>query len=333
VLVFNGEIFNYLELRKDLELKGISFRTNSDTEVLLQLLINEGTSFLQKLIGFWAIAFHDKQARETLFIRDRMGIKPFFYCENDEYFAFASEPKALFAYGFPKELAEEHLDELFLYRHVSGENTIFRGVKRMLPGYLMRLNETGEIIEKTRWFHLGEEAKKFPKIKNPHDWFEDTFLSSVKYRMIADVKVGTMLSGGLDSSSVLYAQYKLGFNHTSAWNIAFTDQKHDESSIARKFSQSLGFDFHSFEFTHAELAELTKEAIHISDEPFMHTQEPQLLGLSKRAKQDVTVLLSGEAADELLGGYVRYKVHDNQLLYRMRLVGEIPKLEKIYFLP
>jgi asparagine synthase (glutamine-hydrolysing) len=316
-LVFNGEIFNYQDLRKDLELKGLSFRTNSDTEVLLYLLIHEGTSCLQKLIGFWAIAFHDRQTKETLFIRDRMGIKPFFYSENDEYFAFASEPKALFAYGFPKELAEEHLDELFLYRHVSGENTIFRGVKRMLPGYLMRLNETGEIIEKKRWFHLGEEAKKFPKIKNPHDWFEDTFLSSVKYRMIADVKVGTMLSGGLDSSSVLYAQYKLGFNHTSAWNIAFTDQRHDESAIARKFSQSLGFDFHSFEFTHAELASLTKEAIHIIDEPFMHTQEPQLLGLSKRAKQDVTVLLSGEAADELLGGYVRYKVHDNQLRYRM----------------
>lgn len=317
VLIFNGEIFNYLELRKDLEFKGISFKTNSDTEVLLYLLIHEGTSCLQKLIGFWGIAFHDRQTKETLFIRDRMGVKPFFYCENDEYFAFASEPKALFAYGFPKELAEEHLDELFLYRHVSGENTIFSGVKRMLPGYFMRLNETGEIIEKKRWFHLGEEAKKFPTIQNPHEWFEDTFLSSVKYRMIADVKVGTMLSGGLDSSSVLYAQYKLGYNHTSAWNIAFTDQKHDESAIARKFSQSLGFDFHSFEFKNTELAALTKEAIHISDEPFMHTQEPQLLGLSKRAKQDVTVLLSGEAADELLGGYVRYKVHDDQLRYRM----------------
>ena len=317
VLVFNGEIFNYQDLRKDLELKGISFKTNSDTEVLLYLLIHEGTSCLQKLIGFWAIAFHDKQARETIFIRDRMGIKPFFYCEDHEYFAFASEPKALFAYGFPKELAEEHLDELFLYRHVSGENTIFSGVKRMLPGYFMRLNGAGDIIEKKRWFHLGEEAKNFPEIKNPHDWFEETFLSSVKFRMIADVKVGTMLSGGLDSSSVLYAQYKLGFNHTSAWNIAFTDQRHDESAIARKFSQSLGFDFHSFEFTNVELVSLTKEAIYYSDEPFMHMQEPQLLGLSKRAKQDVTVLLSGEAADELLGGYVRYKVHDNQLRYRM----------------
>lgn len=325
VLVFNGEIFNYQDLRKDLELKGITFKTNSDTEVLLYLLIHEGTLCLQKLIGFWAIAFHDRQTRETLFIRDRMGIKPFFYCENDEYFAFASEPKALFTYGFPKELAEEHLDELFLYRHVSGENTIFSGVKRMLPGYFMRLNGTGEIIEKKRWFHLGEAAKSFPDIKNPHDWFEETFLSAVKYRMIADVKVGTMLSGGLDSSSVLYAQYKLGFNHTSAWNIAFTDQRHDESAIARKFSQSLGFDFHSFEFSHSELASLTKEAIHISDEPFMHTQEPHLLGLSKRAKKEVTVLLSGEAADELLGGYVRYKVHDNQMRYRiLQLLRFVP---------
>lgn len=325
VLVFNGEIFNYEELRKNLEALGIVFRTHSDTEVLLHLLMREGTKCLSKLIGFWAIAFHDKHSKETLLIRDRMGIKPFFYCENDDYFAFASEPKALFAYGYEKALAEEHLDELFLYRHVSGENTIFKGVKRILPGYYMRLNGEGEVLEKKRWFHLGEEAKNYPAIKNPYEWFEETFLSSVGYRMIADVKVGTMLSGGLDSSSVLYAQYKLGFNHTSAWNIAFTDQKHDESAIARKFASSLGFDFHSFEFEKSELVGLTKEAIHYSDEPFMHMQEPQLLGLSKRAKQEVTVLLSGEAADELLSGYVRYKVHDNQMRYRiLQLLRFVP---------
>lgn len=325
VLVFNGEIFNYQEHRKNLEGLGVVFRTHSDTEVLLQLLIHEGTKCLNKLIGFWAIAFHDKLSKETLLIRDRMGIKPFFYSENHDYFAFASEPKALFAYGYEKAVAEEHLDELFLYRHVSGENTIFKGVKRILPGYYMRLNGEGEVLEKNRWFHLGEEAKKFPSIKNPHEWFEETFLSSVGYRMISDVKVGTLLSGGLDSSAVLYAQYKLGFNHTSAWNIAFTDQKHDESAIARKFASSLGFDFHSFEFAQSELAHLTKEAIHISDEPFMHTQEPQLLGLSKKAKQDVTVLLSGEAADELLSGYVRYKVHDNQMRYRiLQLLRFVP---------
>ena len=317
VLVFNGEIFNYKELRINLESKGIVFFNNSDTEVLLQLLIHEGTTCLNKLIGFWAFAFHDKKAKETLLVRDRMGIKPLFYCENDQYLAFASEPKAFFSYGFEKSVAENHLDELFLYRHVSGENTIFKGVKRILPGYFIRVNGNGNKLETRRWFILGDEAKNFPTIKNPHEWFEETFMSSVKYRMIADVKVGTMLSGGLDSSSVLYTQHKLGFKNISAWNISFTDQRHDESAIASKLSRDLGFDFHSFEFQYSDLATLTKQAIYFSDEPFMHLQEPHLLGLSKKAKEDVTVLLSGEAADELLGGYVRYKVHDGQFRYKM----------------
>ena len=317
VLVFNGEIFNYKEHRRILEIKGIKFFTDTDTEVLLQLLIHEGTTCLNKLIGFWAFAFHDKYSKETLLVRDRMGIKPLFYCENDYYFAFASEPKALFSYGVEKSVAEYYLDELFLYRYVSGENTIFKGIKRILPGYFLRVDRNGNKLEMNRWFNLCEDAKNFPTIKNPHEWFEETFMSSVKYRMIADVNVGTMLSGGLDSSSVLYAQHKLGYKSISAWNIAFTDQRHDESAIASKFSKELGFDFHSFEFSHADLASLTMEAIHISDEPFMHTQEPQLLGLSKKAKEHVSVLLSGEAADELLGGYVRYKVHDGQFRYKM----------------
>jgi asparagine synthase (glutamine-hydrolysing) len=259
-------------------------------------------------------------------VRDRKGIKPLFYSNTPTEFAFASEPKAFFAYGLPKEVDEEHIDELFFYRHVSGENTIFKGIKRVLPGHAILLNESGEIIESKRWYHLGEEAKNFPQITNPYNWFEETFYSSIKYRMIADVKVGTMLSGGLDSSSVIYAQKKLGFENISTWNIAFSNVQHDESKIAAKFSKELGLDFHSYQFNGEQLAALTEEAIYNSDEPSMHIQEPHLLGLCKEAKKDVSVLLSGEAADEILGGYVRYKVHDNQLRYRLlKLLRYIPE--------
>jgi len=317
VLVFNGEIFNYKELRKNLESKGLIFITQSDTEVLLFMLINEGVECLNKLNGFWAIAFHDKLTKETLLIRDRLGVKPLFFCENLDYFAFASEPKAFFAFGFEKNLAVEHLDELFFYRHVSGENTIFSKVKRILPGYFLRINSNGAILETKRWYHLGTSISSVCAINNPNEWFESTFMSSIQYRMIADVKVGTMLSGGLDSSSVLYAQHKLGYTQTISWNIAFSDKLHDESSIARRFSNFLNFDFNSFEFNGSLLSSLTKDAIHLSDEPFMHMQEPQLLGLSREAKKGVSVLLSGEAADEILGGYVRYKVHSNQLRYKL----------------
>ncbi len=324
-LTFNGEIFNYQEIKAGLIQQGFNFQTKTDTEVLLQLMINEGIHCLHKLIGFWAFAFYDHQEKTTLLVRDRMGIKPLFYSQTNTEFAFASEPKAFFAYGIEKAIDETHIDELFFYRHVSGENTIFKGIKRILPGYYMMVNSDGQITQTTRWFHLGEEAKKYPSIENPYQWFEDTFLSSVNYRMVSDVKVGTMLSGGLDSSAVIYAQSQLGYKNISTWNIAFSDSKHDESKIAAKYTKELGLDFHSFEFSGDQLAALTEEAIYNSDEPFMHVQEPHLLGLAKEAKKDVSVLLSGEAADEILGGYVRYKMHSYKLRYKLlQLLNYVP---------
>lgn len=143
--------------------------------------------------------------------------------------------------------------------------------------------------------------------------------------MIADVPVGTMLSGGLDSSAVLYAQHKLGYQDISSWNIGFEGFKDDESSIASNFSQILNIPFYSHEFKGDELDSLIREAIHISDEPFMHMQEPFLLGLCKKAKEKVSVLQSGEASDELLGGYVRYKVQDNNIRYTLlRMLKFVP---------
>jgi asparagine synthase (glutamine-hydrolysing) len=324
-LIFNGEIFNFQEFKNDLIYNGHKFHTESDTEVLLYLLMDYGIECLSKLIGFWAFAFYDHQENTTLLVRDRMGVKPLFYSNTTTEFAFASEPKAFFAYGIEKAVDETHIDELFFYRHVSGENTIFKGIKRILPGYYTVINSEGQITQTSRWYHLGEEAKKYPSIEKPYQWFEETFLSSVNYRMVSDVKVGTMLSGGLDSSSVIYAQSKLGYKNVSTWNIAFSDSKHDESKIAARYTKELGLDFHSFEFTRDQLALLTQEAIYNSDEPFMHVQEPHLLGLSKEAKKDVSVLLSGEAADEIFGGYVRYKVHGNQLRYKiLQLLNYVP---------
>ena len=324
-LTFNGEIFNYTEFKKNLTQKGYVFHTNSDTEVLLYLLMDQGVACLKKLIGFWAFSFYDHQEKTILLVRDRMGVKPLFYSNSTNEFAFASEPKALFTYGIEKAVDENHIDELFFYRHVSGENTIFKGIKRLLPGHYMIVGSEGQILQTNRWFHLGEDAKNHPEIKNPYNWFEETFYDSIKYRMVSDVKVGTMLSGGLDSSSVIYAQHKLGYKNISTWNIAFQQAQHDESKIAAKFSNELGLDFHTYEFTGEQLAALTEEAIYNSDEPSMHIQEPHLLGLCKEAKKDVSVLLSGEAADEILGGYVRYKVHDQQIRYKiLQILRYIP---------
>jgi len=326
VLVFNGEIFNFQEFTAELSSKGYQFKSHSDTEVLLYLLMEYGLKVLHRLNGFFAFSFWDKESGELILARDRFGVKPMFYSNDSEKFTFGSEIKALIAAGSTKILNTSALNELFFYRYVSGENTMYSGIKRLLPGHWMRISQSGKILETNRWFSLKDAALAQEKISDPLAWFEDTFHQSIRYRMISDVPVGTLLSGGLDSSAVLYSQVSQGYQGLSSWNISFSNYQHDESSVARDFSKSLGVDFHTHEFTGDQLMKLVKESIHNHDEPLMHLQDGHILGIARKAKEKVSVLLSGEGADEVLGGYVRYKVHDKawryQLLQSLRYVPE-----------
>lgn len=325
-LVFNGEIFNYQTFYPELKQKGHVFRTTSDTEVLLYLLMEYGLEVLPRLNGFFAFAFFDHRTQELVLVRDRFGVKPLFYFPSDHGFYFASEAKAFFAVDLAKEIKEENLDELFLYRFNSGKASVFKNVLKLLPGHWMKITESGKRTVEGRWFHLGEQIMAQSEIKNPLEWFEETFHQSINLRMIADVKVGTLLSGGLDSSSTLFSQYKQGFSDLSAWNVAFSDLRHDESHLARKLSGLLGASFNSFEFKEEELVNLTRESIQNHDEPIMHFSDGHLLGISKKAKEKVSVLLSGEGADEILGGYVRYKIHDREMRYRLlALIRFVPE--------
>ncbi|MBN3583017.1 asparagine synthase (glutamine-hydrolyzing) [Algoriphagus aestuarii] len=317
VLVFNGEIFNFKEFYPELKNKGYSFHSTSDTEVLLYLLMEDGLQVLERLNGFFAFSLWDREKNELTLVRDRFGVKPLFVYNDSELFTFGSEPKALFKAGAKKEINDQALSELFYYRYVAGERTMFKGVKRILPGYYIKVNGEGEIIEEKRWFSLKDAAQKHQSISDPYQWYEETFHKSIAYRMISDVPVGTLLSGGLDSSSVLYSQVDQGYKGLSAWNISFQNYQHDESTVAGKFANSLGVDFHTREFKGEELMGLVLESIKNHDEPLMHLQDGHILGISRYAKEKVSVLLSGEGADEILGGYVRYKVHDKAWRYQL----------------
>jgi len=316
ILIYNGEIFNFKEFYPELKLKGFDIKSNSDTEVLLYLLIVYGTNVLERLNGFFAFSFFDRYSGVIILARDRFGVKPLFYSQNSDFFTFASEPKAIFKSGIEKKINESAIDELFFYRYISGENTSFENVFRLLPGHLMIVSKAGEIKEIKRWFSLKDSALNFEEVKNPIEWFEESFHKSINYRMISDVAVGTLLSGGLDSSSVLFSQAVQKYTGLSSWNISFSNYKHDESAIARRFSEELGVKFNSFEFTGKELIKLIEEAIYFHDEPLTHLQDGHLLGISRHAKNDISVLLSGEGADEILGGYVRYKVFDQPWRYQ-----------------
>jgi asparagine synthase (glutamine-hydrolysing) len=306
-IVFNGEIFNYRELRQRLMTQGVTFRSDSDTEVLLNLFIREGDKCLDQLNGMFAFAVWDARDRTLFMARDRVGVKPLYYADYQGALYFASEPKALFAGGVPADIDPSAMNELLLFRYVAGQNTVFKHVKRLLPGHAMTI-EGGKKRE-TRWWNLAEKIKanrdQLPE--DPYGWFEEVFLSSVKYRTISDVPVGVMLSGGLDSGSVAAALHANGQSNMAAFTFVFDDPAYNEGPLARLVADRFGLKLHTVTLDEPALASALEDAAWLYDEPLVHQNDAQMLALSKKAKQLVTVLLSGEGADEFMGGYVRYK--------------------------
>ena len=202
VMVYNGEIYNFKEFYPELKSNGFDIRTTSDTEVLMKLFQLHGLKMLNRLNGMFAFAIWDKLEKKLTLVRDRMGVKPLYYSFYNETLYFASEQKALFTAGVPLKMAQDGLEEYIFNRFVAGENTLYKNVKKVLPGHIMTIYESGKTtVEK--WWNLKKEIQNQPEIKNPVEWFQETFDDSVKMRMVSDVPVGVMLSGGLDSSSIL----------------------------------------------------------------------------------------------------------------------------------
>ena len=308
IIIFNGEIFNYLELRAELETKGFVFRTKTDTEVLLKLFMLKGIACLEQLNGMFAFAIWDSQEKKITIVRDRVGIKPLYYALYNDTLFFASEPKAILTAGVPIDLNQDGMEELLLFKYIAGENTIFKHIKRLLPGRFMQINSKADVCIK-RWWNLPEKIRENRESlpSNPFQWFEETFYSSVKYRTISDVPVGVMLSGGLDSGSIAVALSQNGQRNLAAFTVEFEEKAYNEGHLAKEVANKFGLDYHPICLKGAELQQSLLEATWLHDEPLVHHNDAQMLALSKHAKKHVTVLLSGEGADELMGGYVRYK--------------------------
>ena len=305
-IVYNGELYNHLSFRSELLQKGFTFHSNSDTEVLLYLYIAYGPDVLHRLNGMFAFAIWDNLKQELFICRDRMGIKPLYYHSTRQSFYFASEPKAIFAAGVKKEIDEQNTNEWLLFRYIAGEESILKGIKKILPGCYSIIKIDGS-IHTTRWYHLGNRIQQHAPITNPKQWFEETFHNAVKTRMLADVPVGILLSGGLDSSSIAASLHHSGFRNIHTFNIGFHNYIHDESTIAGNFSKQLNFPFHSIKVEGDVLFNALQTSIYHLDEPLIHTNDPQMVAISQYAKKHVSVLLSGEGADEIMGGYIRYK--------------------------
>ncbi len=314
VMVYNGEVYNYVELRNELVQAGYSFTTHSDTEVVMAWYRHAGAKALEKFNGMFSLAIWDRQKQELFVARDRVGVKPFYYAISQGGFYFASEQKALLKYGVDATLNETGFDELLAFRFIAGENTIFRHIKKLLPGHYATISAKGE-VKITRWWNLGEKIQAHATIQRPFEWFSDTFNSSVKYRMVSDAKVGVLLSAGLDSTSVTRVLKNNHFSNIETFNVGFTHSQHDESKLAEKFCAELDYTFNKIFVEKNELVNYVEDASYFHDEPLVHLNDPHILAISKFAKSKVSVLLSGEGADEIMGGYVRYKTFQYQHLW------------------
>jgi asparagine synthase (glutamine-hydrolysing) len=307
VILYNGEIFNFLELKMALIADGIKFKSNSDTEVLLYMYIKHGKKCLEMLNGMFAFVIWDNLEKRIFIARDRIGVKPFYYAIHENTFYFSSEPKALFAAGVPKIFDEKNIQELLLFKYVAGENTCFQNVRRLLPGHIINIID-GE-LKFERWWSLAEKIRinreRLPK--NPYQWFEETFYSSVSYRTISDVPIGLMLSGGLDSGSIAAALHYNGNKDMAAFTVQFEEKEYNEEPLAKLVAEKFGLKYHSLSLKGSELFDSLIQASYFHDEPLIHQNDAQMLALSRYAKQYVSVLLSGEGGDEFMGGYVRYK--------------------------
>ena len=222
-IVYNGEVYNYREIRPSLEARGYRVRSNSDTDVLLNLFIEEGPRMLVRLNGMFAFAVWDEYEQRLFLARDRLGIKPLYYAAVNGWLKFASEQKALFEAGIPAEMDPECWEELICFRYVAGERTPYRGVKRLLPGRHLSWRQGNLAI--SRWWNLAEKTRERREAlpADPLAWYGETLDDSVRLRRISDVPVGILLSGGLDSGCVAAAAAEQAGSKNASFTVRFEE--------------------------------------------------------------------------------------------------------------
>jgi asparagine synthase (glutamine-hydrolysing) len=305
-VVFNGEIYNFRELRADLERQGHRFATRADTETLVHGYEQWGDDMLHHLVGMFAFALWDERRRRLLVARDRFGKKPLYYAVHGDELVFGSEIKALLAAGVPGDLDDAALEDYLALRYVPAPRTLFRGVCQLPAGHKMVVSDGGLGVE--RWWRLRYGPKLASELPRVADDIEDLMRVAVERRLVSDVSLGCFLSGGLDSSAVLSFMSELSDEPVRTFSIGF-DQgwAPDELAAARSTARAFGTHHHETRLGPDEFLGLIPTAVWHRDEPLAEPSEIPLLALSRMAREHVTVVLSGEGADELFGGYPKYR--------------------------
>ncbi|MDG1477540.1 MAG: asparagine synthase (glutamine-hydrolyzing) [Vicingaceae bacterium] len=314
VIVFNGEIYNYLELKEELLADGVSFVTSSDTEVLLYLFIKYKEKCLEKLNGFFAFAVYDKQDKSLFIARDRMGIKPLLYYFDGEQFAFGSELKAILTFDIKRGIDKVSLFNYLQFNYIPTHNSIIEGVKKLKPGHYIsieNIDKMGGAVNEEMYYEipLNQESSLQTNAMNydkSQEILRNLLDDAVQKRLVSDVPVGTFLSGGVDSSiiSLLAKKHKPDLQ---TFSIGFKDEPFfDETKYANVVAKKIGAQHHVFSLTNDDLYEELDNILDYFDEPFADSSAIAVYLLSKRTKEHVTVALSGDGADEMFSGYNKH---------------------------
>jgi asparagine synthase (glutamine-hydrolysing) len=319
-VVYNGEIYNFVELRERLRANGHRFRSQTDTEVLVHLWEEDGPEMVHRLNGMFAFCIHDRRSGESFIARDRLGIKPFHYWRGDDRLVFASEISVLLRHGgVHVDVDPAALTELFCLQFVPGSATVYRDVRKLPPGHFMRIRD-GE-VSIGRWYEIPKPVpEEGPGLDRRCEELRALLRSSVDYRKLSDVPLGTFLSGGIDSSVITGVLASLVDGPVQTFSVGFEGAEgHDEREYARQASLHYGTRHHELLVSPVDIAEHLPRLIDHLSEP---VTDPALIPtylLSRFAREKVTVVLTGEGADELFGGYKRY-------LYQSRYgwLGHLP---------
>jgi asparagine synthase (glutamine-hydrolysing) len=305
-VVFNGEIYNYLDLRKDLIARGHKFKTESDTEVIVHLYEEVGEKFSESLRGMFAIALWDKKRRRLVLSRDRIGKKPLYYAFVRSAVYFASEMKSLLHIpGLRRDIDDQAVSDYFSLLYVPAPKSIFKSVRKVKPAHYLVFDDRG--IRETCYWDLTFAAEE----KSEEVWCEDflgAYEEAVRLRLRSDVPLGAFLSGGVDSSSVVALMTRINGQRVTTCSVGFDEKAFDESAAAAGFAASLGADHHEERVRADALAVLGKLVWHY-DEPFADSSAVPTYYVSQAARRHVTVALSGDGGDENFAGYRRY-FHD-----------------------
>jgi asparagine synthase (glutamine-hydrolysing) len=306
-IVFNGEIYNHRELRRDLEARGHRYRTQSDTETIVHLFEEYGEACVNHLCGMFAFAIWDQTSRRLLLARDRFGIKPLYYQYSDGVFLFGSEIKAILAYpGIKAEFNRKTLAEYLAFGYIAGQETMYSGIGKLPPGHTLKLNEGGDIEISQYWdLHVPVDAADLGRdhyVRRYRELLEE----SVSSHLMSDVPLGVFLSGGLDSSAIAALTAKIRREPIETFSVGYGEQAYSELPFAREVAHHIGSKHHEVRLSRDQFFESLPRLIWHEDEPLAWPSSVALYFVSRLARARVSVVLTGEGSDETLGGYTRY---------------------------